>query len=460
MNADDSRLPLDDRMQRAASLDADRHNALMLLTTLAVIGAASLAMALLPPSVVGPVEPGETWIAPAIVTYVSVCLIVFRTGRYALSAGLTVAGCLLVIGGSYYTYGLQVQVGLMIVHMMPLLLAALLLGRTAVWWTVLGSIAGLALGAWADVRHASGGTDAREILPNLLLGSMNYLILAAILDRLILSSKRAFQHNRELDRICRQLEREIGEKELAYTRLLHTQRMEAIGRLSTGVAHDFGNILNIIVGLVTSADMPGRSPEAVLPSIHRAAQRGTVLTRRLLSFSRTQTHQASVFELAEMLEEMRTLMLPMFHRGVHVRIEPPPPGLFVEVDRDELELALLNIASNASDAMPQGGSFTLSAEAASDQALIRMRDSGIGMTEEVRARLFEPFFTTKPKGEGTGIGMSIVRRFVADSRGSIEVESSPSSGTEILLRLPLAMSGGATDLSSARDARAGRFNAV
>lgn len=444
MNAYDSRLH--DGMQRSVS-PPDRHNALMLVTTLAVVGTASLAMALLPASVVGPVDPAETWIAPAIVAYVSACLIVFWKGRYRLSARLTVAGCLLMIIGSYGTYGLQVQVGLMIVHMIPLLLAALLLGRTAVWCTVLGSIAGLGLGAWADMRHMSAVVDAREIWPNLLLGSMNYLILAVILDRLILSSKRALRQNRELDTICRQLEREIGEKELAYTRLLHTQRLEALGRLSTGVAHDFGNILNVIVGLVTSADMPGRSAEAALPGIHRAAQRGSVLTRRLLSFSRTQTPHASIFDLAEALDEIGTLMSAMFHRGIQVHIERPPTVLMIEVDRDELELALLNIASNASDAMPRGGIFTLSVEALDQQALIRMRDTGIGMSADVRERLFEPFFTTKPKGEGTGIGMTIVQRFAADNGGRIEVESSPGNGTEVVLRLPLA--GGADAWPSA-----------
>lgn len=439
MSTDERRKNIDIWMKWVpAAQGLDWHNALMLLTTLVVVGAASLGMTLLPSSVVGPVDPAEAWVAPAIFAYVSLCLIVFWKGRYSLSAGLTVAGSLVLIGGSYYIYGLQVQPGLLIVHMMPLLLAALLLGRAAVWWAVLGSIAGLTIGAWADTRHITGGAGAEEALSNLLMGSMSYLALAGILDRLILSSMRAIERNKELKAICKQLEREIAEKELAYARLLQTQRMEAIGRLSTGVAHDFGNILNVVVGLVTAADMPGRSADAALPGIHRAAQRGCVLVRRLLSFSRTQSRQTSVFDLAETIEEMRSLMSAMFHRGISVRIESPSPGLLVETDRDELELALLNIASNACDAMPRNGSFTLSVEASGGQALVRMSDTGIGMPEEVRARLFEPFFSTKPKDEGTGIGMAIVHRFISDSGGSIEVDSAPGHGTTILLRLPLA----------------------
>jgi signal transduction histidine kinase len=410
----------------------------MLLATLAAIGAASLTMTLLPWSVAGAIDLGGPWVAPAILGYVSLCLIVFWKGEYSLAAGLTVAGSLLLIGGSYYAYGLQVQPGLMFIHMIPLLLAALLLGRAAVWWTALGSIAGIVLGAWVDMRNALSGAGVGEALPNLLMGSMNHLILAGILDRLILSSKRTLERNRELNTMCGRLEREVAEKELAYARLLQTQRMEAIGRLSTGVAHDFGNILNVIVGLVTSADMQGRSADMVLPGIHRAAQRGIVLTRRLLSFSRTQTRQTSVFDLADTIKEMQTLMSPMFHRGIRVCIEPAPSGLLVELDRDELELALLNIASNACDAMPRKGCFMLSAEASDGHALVRMSDTGTGMSDDVRARLFEPFFTTKPKGEGTGIGMAIVHRFIADSGGSIEVDSAPGKGTTILLRLPLA----------------------
>jgi signal transduction histidine kinase len=429
---------LTDWMKRlSAQPGVDKHNSLMLLTTLVIVGAGSLAMALLPASVVGPIEPGETWVAPAIFSYVSASLIVLANGMYPLSAGMTVAGGLILIGGSYYTYGLQVQPGLLIIHMIPLLLSALLLGRTAVWWTALGSIVGLAIGAWADMRNAPGQAGTSEAISSLSLGSMNYLILAVILDRLILSSKRTLEQNRELNKICGQLEREIHEKELAHSRLLHTQRMEAIGRLSTGVAHDFGNILSVIVGLVTSAEMQARSADAVLPGIHRAAQRGTVLVRRLLSFSRTQSRQASIFDLAGTLDDLRALMSPIFHKRIQLRIEPAPPGLLVEADRDELELALLNIASNASDAMPRGGCFTLSVEVSEGHALIRMSDTGIGMSSNVRARVFEPFFTTKPKGEGTGIGMAIVHRFVSDSGGDIDVDSSPGKGTRIRLRLPL-----------------------
>ncbi|WP_454832370.1 ATP-binding protein [Pseudoxanthomonas wuyuanensis] len=416
----------------------DRRNALMLQTVLAIIGATALTMAMVSSTGADASERSESWIALAISGYAGACFHLLRKGLFRLSASLTVIGSLFLIGITYRTYGLQAQSGLQMTHLMPLLFAGLLLGRTAVWWTAAANAVALAIGAWVDLGHATNAAAAAEVLPNLFLSGMNFLVLAVILDRLILSSQRAIQRSEELNAICLELEREIDEKERAYARLLHTQRMETIGRLSTGAAHDFNNILSIILGLATPLGKRGIPVDAILPGIRQAARRGAVVTRRLLSFGRTQARQVSRFDLVEAVEDMRSLILPMFHDGIQVRLDIPPRGLMVEMDRDELELALLNMTSNACDAMPQEGRFTLSIESNGNHALVRMHDTGIGMNQEVQARLFEPFFTTKPKEKGTGIGMAIVHRFIADVGGEIEVDSAPGQGTRICLRLPLA----------------------
>ncbi|MEZ0472842.1 ATP-binding protein [Luteimonas salinilitoris] len=417
----------------------DRRNAWMLQLLLIVAGAMAVSIAVASWSGAGAVGDGERWGALAIGAYAWTCFVLLRRGRFRLSAALTIAGGLLLIALSYQAYGLRAQSGLQTTHVMPLLFAGLLLGRSAVWWTALATAGALAIGALADLGHATNAAAASEVLPNLLLSCMSFLVLAMILDRLILSSQRAIERSRELDALCVELEREIDEKEHAYARLLQTQRMEAIGRLATGVAHDFNNILSVIAGLATSPRAQGDDADATLSRIQRAAQRGAVVTRRLLSFGRTQVRLVSTFDLAEAIEEMRPLLLPMFPRAIRARLDTPPPGLLVTADRDELELALLNIAANACDAMPQGGRFALSIEADGGHALIRVEDTGSGMTPDVRARLFEPFFTTKPKDKGTGIGMAIVHRFVADSGGGIDVDSAPGEGTRIRLRLPLAV---------------------
>lgn len=419
----------------------DRRNALMLQTVLAITVAAAAATTA--HSLVGGrgIASSESWGPLTVAVYALACLWLTHRGRYRLSAALTVCGGLTLIGLSYAIYGLQAQAGLQMTQLIPLLFAGLLLGRAAVWWTTLASAVALALGARIDLMRAANAAASAQVLPDLLLSTLNFLLLAVILDRLILSSQRAIERSDALDAACADLEREIEEKERAYARLLHTQRMEAIGRLSTGAAHDFGNILHVILSLASAPGSQADERERTLAMIRQAAQRGAVVTRRLLSFSRTQERQVSVFDLAESIAGMRPLIEPMFHGDIRVRFDIATPQLFVEADRDELELALLNIAGNACDAMPDGGRFGLAIERDGDHALIRIEDTGMGMTSEVSERLFEPFFTTKPKDRGTGIGMTIVQRFVADSGGRIDVDSAPGRGTRIDLRLPLVSAG-------------------
>lgn len=383
----------------------------------------------------------ENWLTLVIGAYAWSCLCLLRNGLFRLSASLTVIGGLILMGMSYQAYGLRAQSGLQITHLLPLLFSGLLLGRTAVWWTALAYAAVLALGTHTDLRLATDSTQVSEALTNLLLAAMNFLVLATILDRLILSTQQAIQRSEELDAACQELERQVQEKERAYERLLQTQKMETIGRLSTGIAHDFNAILSVILGHATSVNMRGDSVDAILPGIRQAARRGATLTRRLLSFSRPHIRQVSVFDLAEAIDEVRPLILPMFHRGIQATLDTSVSGLLIEADRDELVLALLNIASNACDAMPQGGRFALSVEADGSHAVLNMEDTGIGMTPEVLARMFEPFFTTKPKDKGTGIGMATVHRFVLEHGGDIAADSKPGAGTRIRIRLPLSEPG-------------------
>lgn len=418
-------------LQRRPSVTSqDRRNALMLETVLFIAGAAALSMAVVSHVTAGPEGRSATLGALAIAIFSWSGVVLSRRGYFRLSASLTVVGGLVLIWLSYATYGLQAQSSLQMTHLMPLLFAGLLLGRAAVWWTALANAGALVIGAWVDMAHATNAVATSTVLPSLSLSAMNFLVLAVILDRLILSSQRAIRHSQEL-------EIEIEQKELAFTRLLQTQRMEAIGRLSTGVAHDFNNILSVILGLATSS-RHGGSVDTILPGIRQAARRGAVISRRLLSFSRTQVRHVSTFDLAVAIDEARPLILPMFNRSIEVRLDVPHPGPLVRADRDELELSLLNIIGNACDAMPKGGRFDLSIASTGNHALIRIEDTGIGMAPDVLARVFEPFFTTKPKEKGTGIGMAIVHRFVVDSGGEMDIDSAPGQGTRIRIRLPLA----------------------
>jgi len=429
-----------------------KRNALTLQTMLVVTGAIASSMAAISYVAADAAGLGESGHTLAIAAYAGVCFYLLRIGLFRLSAGLTVVGGLILIGLSYQAYGLRAQSGLQITHLLPLLLAGLLLGRGAVWWTALANVVALTIGARVDLGLATNAAARSEVMSALLLSGMNLFVLAVILDRLILLLQRAIKRSEELDAACLELEREVEEKERAYARLLQTQRMEAIGRLSTGIAHDFHNILSVILGLATSPALTGDPTDAVLPKVAKAARRGTAVTRRLLSFGRAQTEEVTTFDLVEAIDEARSLILPMFHRDIEVLMNLPAPGLRVRMDREELELVLLNIASNACDAMPDGGLFALSVERDGDHARISMEDTGEGMAPDVLARLFEPFFTTKPKDKGTGIGMAIVQRFVADSGGEIGVDSVQGQGTRIRIRIPLASSEQASTTTSIREA--------
>ena len=426
---------------KSVPIDAplDQRNAVTLQTTLLIAGMIASSMAMVSYATAYGANPGEGWhIALAIGAYTLFCFCLLRAGLFRLSASLIVIGGLILIGLSYQAYGLQAQSGLQIAHLLPLLLAGLLLGRGAVWWTALANAVSLAIGAWGDLGLTTDVTAASEILFDLLLSSMNLFVLAAILDRLILLMRKTTRRNEELNAICLELEREIEEKERAYARLLQTQRMEAIGRLSTGIAHDFHNILSVILGIATSPVQINESADILLPKIAKAARHGTAITRRLLSFGRAPTGKVATFDLVEAIDDMRTLIVPMFRRGISVQMKLPSLSLCVRMDCDELELMLMNIASNACDAMPRGGQFSLTVESDGGHAQIIVEDTGDGMAPEVLTRLFEPFFTTKPKDKGTGIGMAIVHRFVVDSGGEIDVESAVGQGTRIRIRIPLA----------------------
>ncbi|QWP75311.1 hypothetical protein J5226_16975 [Lysobacter sp. K5869] len=438
------------RVEPASARDPqDRRNARTLAAMLAAIAAATLAMALVPWAANG--ATAETALMLIVSVYACLCLSLLRGGLFRLATRLVVVGGLVLMAMSYLSYGLRAHSGLQIVHLLPLLIAGLFLGRSAAWWTALANVVVLAIGALADLRLAPGPTQAADTLSNLLLAGTNFLTLVVILDRLVLSTRKAIHRSEELNELCQELQRQVEEKERAYERLLQSQKMEIIGRLSTGIAHDFNAILSVILGHATSVKLLKGSADAVLPGIQQAARRGATLTRRLLSLSRPDARQLSRFDLAEAIEEVRPLILPMFPRAIVVELDTSMSGVLIEADRDELVLALLNIASNACDAMPDGGRFALAVEAEAEHACLRLEDSGAGMSAQVRARLFEPFFTTKPKDKGTGIGMTTVHRFVADHDGDIAVDSAPGQGTRIRIRLPRVRDPGASPSGAGED---------
>ena len=270
----------------------------------------------------------------------------------------------------------------------------------------------------------------------------------------------------ELQRLNATLEQrvaaEVAERAKAEDALRQAQKMEAVGQLTGGVAHDFNNLLTVILG---GLDTVLRSREGDHARIRRAAemalqgaQRAASLTARLLAFSRRQPLQPRPCDLNALVRDMTELL----HRTLGETIELEgvlSPRLWpVEVDANQLESAILNLAVNARDALPDGGKLTIEtanvsldetyvaidAEVVAGQyVVISVSDNGAGMTPETLARVFEPFFTTKEVGKGTGLGLSMVYGFVKQSGGHVTVYSEEGQGTTIKLYLPRHLGEGA-----------------
>jgi PAS domain S-box-containing protein len=222
------------------------------------------------------------------------------------------------------------------------------------------------------------------------------------------------------------------------------QKIEALGALTGGVAHDFNNLLMAISGGLDMLDRH-RDPERsrrVLDGMRQAVERGTALSRQLLTFSRRQPLKAEAIDVARLVEGMRELLDRSLRGDIAVETRLPADLWPAEADPGELELALLNLAVNARDAMPDGGMLTVSAAnrpggaGAPDQVEIAVADTGAGMSAEVLARAFDPYFTTKEVGKGSGLGLPQVHGFVTSSGGSVEIASRPGHGTTVTLRLP------------------------
>jgi two-component system cell cycle sensor histidine kinase/response regulator CckA len=237
-------------------------------------------------------------------------------------------------------------------------------------------------------------------------------------------------------------------------RLRQAQKMEAVGRLAGGIAHDFNNLLTAITGSLTLAlrDVPASSPaHRWLTEVDKSAWRAAALTRLLLAFSRQQVIAPKVIDLRSLVEGVGSLVARTIGEDVTLRVRLGGEPVRVEVDHGQMEQIILNLVTNARDAMPEGGTLTLEvgwAEGAAAArhagprggrvAVLSVADTGHGMSDAVKARVFEPFFTTKPSGSGTGLGLAIVYGAVEQHGGSVDVESSTGHGTTFRIFLPEA----------------------
>lgn len=254
--------------------------------------------------------------------------------------------------------------------------------------------------------------------------------------------------------------------------LRQSQKMEAVGQLAGGIAHDFNNLLSAIIGysdlVLASPNLPDSGPRDDVQEIRRAADRAGALTRQILAYSRKQALRPEVVSLNEVVASMAPMLRRTLGEDIDlVALQHPDLGL-VEVDLNQFEQVLLNLALNARDAMPAGGRLTLEmgnveldeeycrthADIGSGRyVMLSVSDTGMGMNAETKSHIFEPFFTTKAPGKGTGLGLPVAYGIVRQSGGKVSVYSEPGNGTSFKIYLPRMTDRSSTPETAVPDVR-------
>ena len=344
----------------------------------------------------------------------------------------------------------QAQVAQVSAMVAALSLVAFVVGVAAVFG--IGTLVTRPLRAIARTMERISGGQTLERAP--VAGSSEVAGLAAQFNRMVDGLEAARQ---ALEDANQQLEARVAartrELQNAQDRLLQAQKMEAVGQLAGGVAHDFNTLLTAVLGYgdMALAQLPRDSPAASdIAQMMNAGRRGADLTRQLLAFSRRQALQPTVLDLNATLADVHGILQRLIGEHVTLSIRADPELGAVFADATQMQQVIMNLAVNASDAMPNGGSLTIGSSNVSpgecdrvDPVLPRasyvcltVRDTGIGMTPYVQAHLFEPFFTTKGPGAGTGLGLATVYGIVKQSGGFVFCRTAPDRGAEFRVLLP------------------------
>ncbi len=275
------------------------------------------------------------------------------------------------------------------------------------------------------------------------------------------------QTNAELEQ---RVEERTREREAALAQVHEMQKLESLGQLTGGLAHDFNNLLMAILGNLDllAKKLPGEPPlKRLVDAAIRSAERGAALTKRMLAFARRQELAPEAVDVVRLIKSMAEMLQRSIGPAIDITMEFADRLALIRVDPNQLELALLNLALNARDAMPQGGRLTFAAERRKleahahgikpgDYVCISVTDTGIGMDEVTLKRAAEPFFTTKEVGKGTGLGLSMVYGLAAQSEGGTWLSSQPGAGTTVELWLPVVETDAAgQSLAAAQSAAAG-----
>jgi signal transduction histidine kinase len=416
--------------------------------------------------------------ASLVVLFTSIAVIILRRGYFHSAVLLATTGLLLGLALVLVAWGLNTGMFMLVVFALPVALAGLLGNRRGLLFTIVLSIVIVLTIAVLEHRSpALAGVSPLEGEPTRIIVGTFVIVIALLglfLDRFGVALRDALSaaltreaeleriqasleaRSAELSQANAELERQITERKELEARLLHSQKMESIGRLAGGLAHDFNNLLTAITGYTSMAldALPTNTPAASdLTEVQKAAQRATNLTRQLLTFARKQIIEPQVLNLNDLILEMDKLLRRLIGADIEFVTLPAADLWHIKADPGQLEQVLVNLAVNARDAMPDGGTLLIETTnilidpeqayqhanvGAGAYVMLTVSDTGIGMTSEVQTHLFEPFFTTKEHGKGTGLGLATCYGIVAQHSGYIWVSSELAQGTTMRVYLPRA----------------------
>jgi signal transduction histidine kinase len=398
----------------------------------------------------------------------AVAFVLVRGGRFKAGVSLFVTGAVLLSAAGVALLGFEANSRNLPELSMPLALAALLVGRRALWTSMAAYALGFAIGGLRDEGYLWGtGPQPPSTQPFGHVGTaiVAFTVVAIVLDRVGLSLREGFDlalaRQRELERASAELatannalKAEMARRQAAEAQLIEAQKMEAVSRLSGGVAHDFNNLLTVILGSVQlttegmSKDNPAREN---LDAIREAAERAAELTRQLLAFARRQLIEPKVLRLDDRVRSTQKLLARLLREDIRLETELAATDWKVLIDPGQLDQVIVNLVVNARDAMPSGGPLTLrtcqiTLEAGKASAsftippgeyvVLEVADRGTGMDPETQRRVFEPFFTSKGGTKGTGLGLATCYGIVLQARGGIFFETELGRGSTFQVYLP------------------------
>ncbi len=436
-----SRAPIEDPV--------DRRNAPMLQVLLLMLALTSPLMWLY--RIFGtdsPWRPGET---ASLITSVAVSLFAFfdlwlvRRGRFQGAVRLLMVVLAIAMLLGYLGSGFGANRYEQPIQAVWLIVAGLVMGRRALWLMYGWMVLAFAAGSVVDFRAGDNVDPAMVVAVDCIIAALIFLFIAIVVDRTVTALRESLQaatrRGDELVRVNEHLQAEISERERMHEQLIHSQKVEAVGRLASGVAHDFNHLLGLVLGHAARGKRADTDDEVhkALAGVESAARRATAVAQELLSFSRQEITRTETFDVGTALREMEMMLRQLFDPAVEIVLDLPEWPAPIHFDRAQFELMILNLAANAEHAMAEGGRFRIAVEQMHDTpaVAIDLHDTGHGMSEDVRARIFEPFFTTKPSGQGTGLGLAVTRDLIVGAGGSIEVDSSPGAGATFRIRLPV-----------------------